>query len=53
MIDWFEWRKFETEVGGIIDWRLGADPTLSETLLAEVPPGWLLYAPIGSNAAGD
>ncbi len=46
MINWFEWRKDEPEVGTVIDWRLGADPTLAETLLSDVPTDWLIYAPI-------
>jgi hypothetical protein len=44
MINWFEWRKTETEVGRIIDWRLAADPALAKSLLASVPAGWLVFA---------
>jgi hypothetical protein len=44
MINWFEWRKNETEVGRVIDWRLAADPSLARSLLASVPDGWLVYA---------
>lgn len=46
MINWFEWRKDEPEVGTVIDWRLGADPALAGTLLADVPDDWLLFAPV-------
>jgi hypothetical protein len=45
MINWFEWRKQESEVGKVIDWRLGADPSLARTLLDAAPPGWLRFAP--------
>lgn len=45
MINWFEWRKHETEVGKVIDWRISADPSLARSLLAEVPPDWLRFAP--------
>ncbi len=44
MIDWFEWRKTEAEVGRVIDWRLAADPALAKSLLASVPDGWLVFA---------
>jgi hypothetical protein len=44
MINWFEWRKEEPEVGRVIDWRLSADPGLARTALAAVPPGWLRFA---------
>jgi hypothetical protein len=44
MINWFEWRKMETEVGRVIDWRLAADPALAKSLLASVPDGWLVFA---------
>jgi len=44
MINWFEWRKRESEVGKVIDWRLAADPALARSLLDETPPGWLRFA---------
>lgn len=44
MINWFEWRKDEAEVGRVIDWRLSADPELARSLLADVPSGWLRFA---------
>jgi hypothetical protein len=43
MINWFEWRKDEPEVGGVIDWRLTADPQLARDLLSKLPSGWLLF----------
>lgn len=44
MLNWFEWRKDEAEVGRTIDWRLGADPALARELLRRVPAGWLRFA---------
>ena len=53
MVNWFEWRKDEPEVGAVVDWRLGADPDLGRSLLESVPDGWLTFAPLGSVAAGE
>ena len=44
MINWFEWRKQESEVGRVIDWRLAADPALAQSLLTSVAGGWLVFA---------
>jgi hypothetical protein len=44
MINWFEWRKQEAEVGRVIDWRISADPALARSLLDELPDGWLRFA---------
>jgi hypothetical protein len=46
MVNWFEWRKQEVEVGKVIDWRISADPSLARSLLAELPDGWLRFAPV-------
>jgi hypothetical protein len=43
MVNWFEWRKEEPEVGGIIDWRLTGDPELARALIGEAPDGWLRF----------
>lgn len=43
MINWFEWRKHESEVDRVIDWRLGSSPDLARRLLADVEPGWLVF----------
>ena len=43
MVNWFEWRKHEPEVGHVIDWRITADADLVRALLAEVPEGWLRF----------
>ena len=53
MINWFEWRKEEPEVGGVIDWRLGSDAELARSLLSAVPDGWLAFAPIDVAAEGE
>ena len=53
MINWFEWRKQEPEVGREIDWRLTGDPALGRSLLEAAPDGWLLFAPTESEAAGE
>ena len=50
MINWFEWRKDEPEVGGVIDWRLSADADLARTLLSQAPDGWLRF---GGLAAAE
>ena len=42
MVNWFEWRKKESEVGRVVDWRLGSDLTLARSLLDAVP-GWLIF----------
>lgn len=45
MINWFEWRKQEAEVNGIVDWRISANPALGRSLLDGVSSGWLRFAP--------
>jgi len=40
LIDWFEQRKFETEVSDVVDWRVDASPTLTAAFLADLPPGF-------------
>ncbi len=42
MLNWFEWRKKESEVGRVIDWRLGSDPALARSLFDAVP-GRLIF----------
>ena len=44
MLNWFEWRKKESEVGRVIDWRLASDPALARSLLDSAPSGWLRFA---------
>jgi hypothetical protein len=44
MINWFEWRKAESEVGGaVIDWRSTSTPEVSAAFRADLP-GWLRFA---------
>jgi hypothetical protein len=47
MLNWFEWRKDEPEIGGVIDWRLTADPELARMVRAEGPDGWLRFGGLG------
>jgi len=42
MLSWFEWRKHESEVSRVIDWRLGSDPALARSLLDDAP-SWLIF----------
>ena len=37
LIDWFEWRKYEPEIGGIVDWTTTDSPTLRDAFAAEGP----------------
>ena len=37
MINWFEWRKFESEVGGEVDWTVTRDATLRAAFQAALP----------------
>ena len=46
MLNWFEWRKGEPEVDGVIDWRMAADPALARRLLTDTPAGWLRFGGI-------
>ena len=43
MLNWFEWRKDEPEVGGVVDWRLTSDPELARALIVQVRDGWLRF----------
>ncbi|MEO8570419.1 MAG: hypothetical protein ABI553_01850 [Chloroflexota bacterium] len=43
MVNWFEWRKQESEIGKVIDWRLGSNPSLARSLL-NAAPDWLVFA---------
>jgi hypothetical protein len=37
MINWFEWRKFETEVNSDVDWSVTHDPRIAATFVAALP----------------
>lgn len=44
MINWFEWRKFESEVGGVIDWTVTFNPELAQAFLNDLPRSHLILA---------
>jgi len=44
MINWFEWRKYETEIGAIADWRLSGDPAIVAAFRADLPRALFLFA---------
>jgi hypothetical protein len=45
LVDWFDWRKFETEVDDVVDWRVSADPSIVATFLRDLPAGFRFAAP--------
>jgi hypothetical protein len=45
LIGWFEWRKHEAEVDDVVDWRLTANPHVLAAFAADLPAGWLRFAP--------
>lgn len=50
MINWFEWRKAEEEIGGAtIDWTATADPEVAAAFRADLPDGRLVFAPEGGG----
>lgn len=42
MVNWFEWRKLESEVNATVDWRISANPALRRTFLAAMTDGFRL-----------
>jgi Glycosyl hydrolase family 26 len=44
LVDWFEQRKFETEVSDVVDWRMSGTPSIARAFLADLPPG-LVFSP--------
>ena len=44
MINWFEWRKFESETGCIIDWTVTSNPELAGAFVSELPLDRLIFA---------
>jgi len=44
MINWFEWRKFESGVGTTIDWTVTSNPVLLQAYLDDLPRSRLLFA---------
>lgn len=44
MINWFEARKHESEVGAVIDWTVTSNPVLLQAYLDDLPRSRLLFA---------
>jgi hypothetical protein len=46
MINWFEWKKPENEIGGnVIDWRALGSPEIAEQFKLDLPVDHLVFAP--------
>jgi len=46
MINWFEWAKSESEVGGaLVDWRALGSPAVAEQFRADLPLDRLIFSP--------
>jgi hypothetical protein len=50
MVNWFEWRKMETEVNAVVDWRITADPSLRAAFLGSLGDGFVL-GPVVTGAS--
>lgn len=44
MVNWFEWRKKEPEVGAVVDWTATSTPAIQQAFTSALP-SWLVYAP--------
>jgi len=44
LVDWFEWRKHEPEVGATVDWTATRDRQVRRAFAAALPD-WLRFAP--------
>jgi hypothetical protein len=51
MLNWFEWHKHETEIGGDVDWRAAGDPEI-RSAFRDALPSWLRYGPAEGTCAG-
>ncbi|HET7027097.1 MAG TPA: hypothetical protein VFI28_05360 [Candidatus Limnocylindrales bacterium] len=40
LVDWFEQRKYESEVSDVVDWRVSARPAIAEAFLDDLPAGF-------------
>jgi hypothetical protein len=40
IVNWFEWRKYETEVSAVVDWRITADPASRASFLGAMANGF-------------
>ncbi|HEY3524232.1 MAG TPA: glycosyl hydrolase [Candidatus Limnocylindrales bacterium] len=45
LIDWFDQRKFETEVDDVVDWRLTGEARVASAFLADLPPAFRFASP--------
>lgn len=45
MINWFEWYKYESEIGSDVDWTVTLDPGPVRREFVDELPVWLTYAP--------
>jgi hypothetical protein len=52
LVNWFEWRKQEAEVGAVVDWRITADPALRDLFLAAMADGFRLGPAVPPGATG-
>jgi hypothetical protein len=44
MVNWFEWKKMEPEVGAPVDWTVLENPTTQNEFTAALPD-WYRFAP--------
>jgi len=51
IVNWFEWRKVETEVHAVVDWRITVDPGVRTAFLAAMTGGFHLGPAVSSTAA--
>jgi hypothetical protein len=52
LIGWFDWKKREAEVKDVVDWRLSANPKVTNAFFDDLPPDWLRFAPGPATAGG-
>jgi Glycosyl hydrolase family 26 len=50
MVNWFEWDKFEPEVGGDVHWTVANDPKIRSAFIADLP-SWLVAPPTPEECA--
>ena len=50
LIGWFDWKKQEAEVKDVVDWRVSANPTVTNAFFDDLPPDWLRFAPADASA---
>ena len=52
IVNWFEWRKFESEVNAIVDWRIAADAGLRASFVAAMTGGFSLGPAVPTASPG-